>query len=37
MTVHPEFGKELKRGFEVHENCYDCADFYDGCKGCRYS
>jgi hypothetical protein len=27
----PDFGKELHRPFEVHENCYDCAGFYDGC------
>ena len=33
----PEFGKELKRPFEVHENCYDCADFYGDCKGWRAS
>ena len=26
-----DFGKELDRPFEVHENCYDCAGFYDGC------
>jgi hypothetical protein len=28
----PEFGEQLKRLFEVHENCYDCAEFYDGCN-----
>jgi len=28
----PEFGKELQRSFEVHEFCYDCAGFYDGCR-----
>lgn len=27
-----DFGKELRRPFEVHENCYDCAEFYDGCS-----
>lgn len=27
----PDFGKELRRPFEVHENCYDCVEFYDGC------
>jgi len=26
-----DFGKELDRPFEVHQNCYDCAGFYDGC------
>jgi hypothetical protein len=33
----PEFGEELRRPFQVHENCYDCAEFYDGCKGWRVS
>lgn len=28
----PDFGKELKRPFPVHESCYDCAEFYDGCN-----
>jgi hypothetical protein len=37
MNEFPEFGKELQRSFEVHENCYDCAAFYDGCKGWRAS
>jgi len=32
-----EFGKELHRDFEVHENCYDCGEFYDGCEGWRPS
>ena len=32
MNKSPDFGKELRRGFEVRENCYDCADFYDGCQ-----
>jgi len=27
----PDFGKELRRPFEIHEFCYDCAGFYDGC------
>ena len=26
----PEFGKELKRRFPVHENCYDGEDFHNG-------
>jgi hypothetical protein len=29
--ARPGFGKELKRSFEVHEHCFDCAEFYDGC------
>ena len=33
----PELGKELKRPFQVHENCYDCVEFYDGCMGWRAS
>jgi len=32
MTRFPDFGNELKRPFEVHENCCDCAEFYDGCN-----
>ncbi len=28
----PDFGKELRRPFEVHASCYDCAEFYDGCE-----
>jgi len=28
----PDFGQELKRPFEVHESCYDCAAFYHGCS-----
>ena len=28
----PGFGRELKRDYLVHERCYDCAEFYDGCK-----
>jgi len=27
----PKFGNELERGFPVHENCYDCVEFYNGC------
>jgi len=37
MTT-PEFGKELRRPFPVHENCYDCAEFYGpghGVPGCN--
>ncbi len=33
----PDFGKELRRPFEVHEICYDCAEFYGpghGERGC---
>lgn len=33
----PDFGKELRRPFEVHEVCYDCAEFYGpghGKRGC---
>ena len=37
MRASPNFGKELRRDFEVHENCYDCADFYDGCPAWRAS
>jgi len=37
FKTFPEFGKELRRPFEVHENCYDCARFYDGCEGWRAS
>jgi hypothetical protein len=28
MNRFPDFGKDLERGFEAHENCYDCATFY---------
>ena len=28
----PDFGKELRRPFEVHAACYDCSDFYHGCE-----
>jgi len=30
-ATYPDFGKELQRSFGVHENCYNCAGFYDGC------
>jgi len=26
-----DFGKELDRPLEVHENCADCGGYYDGC------
>ncbi len=35
----PDFGKEVRRSFEAHELCYDCAEFYGaghgehGCDG----
>lgn len=35
----PDFGKELRRPFDVHELCYDCVEFYGpghgehGCGG----
>ena len=32
MRRFPDFGRELRRPFAVHENCYDCAGFYEGCK-----
>lgn len=32
-----DFGKELKRSFAVAGQCYDCAEFYDGCNGWRAS
>jgi hypothetical protein len=38
MTRFPDFGKELQRPFEVHENCSDCAEFYGpghGVPGCN--
>jgi len=37
FRTFPEFGKELRRPFEVHENCYDCTEFYYGCTGWRAS
>ena len=38
MNRFPDFGKELQRSFEVHENCYNCAEFYGpgrGVVGCN--
>jgi len=29
----PDFGKEVRRSYEVSEICYDCMRFADGCKG----
>ena len=37
MNKFLDFGEEVKRAFEVHENCCDCAEFYDGCRGWRAS
>jgi len=37
FNTFSEFGEQLRRSFEVHENCLDCADFYDGCEGWRAS
>jgi len=37
FNTFPEFGEQLRRSFEIHENCFDCADFYDGCGGWRAS
>jgi hypothetical protein len=31
LRTYPDFGKGLQRPFIVHENCCDCAGFYDGC------
>jgi len=31
----PDFGHEVKRPHPVHDSCYDCAAFYDGCEGWR--
>ena len=28
-----DFGKEVRRTFLVHEYCYDCKKFVNGCKG----
>jgi len=33
MNRFPNFGREVRRSFAVHEDCYDCAEFYQGCKG----
>jgi hypothetical protein len=35
MNRFPDFAKDAKRPFAVHENCYDCAAFYGGCEGWR--
>jgi hypothetical protein len=35
MKTFPDFGKELKRGFEVDQRCFDCAEFYHGCPARR--
>ena len=32
MSRFPEFGQELRRPFVVADECYDCAEFYDGCN-----
>ena len=32
MKTFPDFGKELKRPFEVDERCFDCAELYHGCN-----
>jgi hypothetical protein len=32
MKTFPDFGKELRRPFEVDARCYDCAEFYHGCN-----
>lgn len=37
MKRFPDFGKDVKRPFAVATQCYDCATFYDGCKGWRAS
>ena len=37
MRTFPDLGKELRRGSEIHENCHDCAEFYDGCPAWRAS
>jgi hypothetical protein len=33
MKTFPDFGKELRRPFEVDQRCFDCAELYHGCKG----
>jgi hypothetical protein len=35
--AHPDFGRELRRDFEVCDECYDCVEFYAGCGGWRAS
>jgi hypothetical protein len=37
MMAAPEFGKDVRRDFEVSASCYDCATFYDGCAAWRAS
>jgi hypothetical protein len=37
MMATPEFGKDVRRDFEVSSFCYDCAVFYDGCPAWRAS
>ena len=32
LTRFPDFGKELRRPFAVHDRCCDCAEFYGGCN-----
>jgi len=29
----PDFGKEVRRWYPVHEYCYDCKKFVEGCNG----
>jgi hypothetical protein len=29
----PDFGKEVKRSYPIHEYCYDCRRLVKGCKG----
>ena len=31
----PEFGKEIKREYDVASPCYDCRRFIRGCKGLK--
>ena len=31
-TKFPDFDKDIRRPFAVHEYCYDCAEFYHGCN-----
>jgi len=38
MKTFPDFGAELRRPFEVVEQCYDCVEFYGeghGGRGCN--
>ncbi len=32
MHASPDFGRELRRPFNVDERCYDCAELYHGCN-----